>query len=161
LCGLLWFGLRLEEPDSHMIVDSLTDHVSTKEGHIIPNRVEKKERKLMGGSVSLHAVWLVWSLVFFLASILSFIWTSGDRRVLALTPSDDKATGLLPMSFNHFIPLWPQIILTVVFTLGLGSALLVWKTFNDVGANMLQQRKDKYDLDSNSNSNSSSGEAEK
>ena len=102
--------------------------------------------------LALPTIWLGWSLAFFLASILSFIWTSGDRRVPALTPYDDEATGLLPMSFRQFVPLWPRIILTVVFTLGLGSGVLVWKAFNDVGANKLQQRKVKYDSDSDSGS---------
>ena len=38
------------------------------------------------------------------------------------------------MSFKSFIPLWPRVILTVVFTIGLVMGFLVWKTFHDVGA---------------------------
>ena len=63
-----------------------------------------------------------------------YIWTSGDRRLPALTPFPDQTDGVLLMSFKSFIPLWPRIILTIVFTIGLVMGLLVRKTFYDVGA---------------------------
>ena len=87
---------------------------------------------------------------------MSYIWTSGDRRVPALTPFTDETAGFLPMSFKHFIPLWPRVILTTVLILGLVSGLLAWKAFNDVGANTWQQS-EKYDSDSSSSSSSSGG----
>ena len=65
---------------------------------------------------------------------MSYIWTSGDRRLPALTPFSDETNGYLRMSFTSFIPLWPRIILTVVFLIGLVMGFLVWKTFRDVGA---------------------------
>lgn len=86
---------------------------------------------------------------------MSYIWTSGDRRVPALTPFTDETAGFLPMSYKHFVPLWPRVILTTVLTLGLVLGLLVWKAFNDVGANTWQQPK-KYESDSSSSSSSGS-----
>src|SRR5258706_3085139 len=84
--------------------------------------------------LALPAVWLVWSLILFSSSLLSFVWTSGDRRVPDLTPfkGEEGAMGFMPMSFRHFTPLWPRVILTVVFTFGLGMGILVMKAFRDV-----------------------------
>ena len=71
---------------------------------------------------------------------MSYIWTSGDRRVPALTPFTDETAGFLPMSFKHFAPLWPRIILTVVLTIGLVLGFPIWKVFHDVGANNWRQQ---------------------
>ncbi len=118
--------------------------------------------------LALPAVWLTWSLVFFTASLLSFVWTSGDRRVPDLTPftDEDRTMGFLPMSLRDFTPLWPRIILTVVLTFGLGVGLLVMKAFRDIGASTWQRPKSKkskkskksnrYNPDSTSSSSSSS-----
>ena len=54
--------------------------------------------------LALPGVWLGRSLIFFLASLISYIWTSGDRRVPALTPFTDETAGFLPMSLKHLIP---------------------------------------------------------
>ena len=105
--------------------------------------------------LALPAVWLGWSLIFFSASLLSFVWTSGDRRVPALTPfSDDDTMKFMPMSIRDFTPLWPRIILTVVFALGLGMGFLVMKTFRDVGAEKWERSMSNT---SGSDSSSSSG----
>ena len=82
-------------------------------------------------------VWSGWSLMFFSASLLSFVWTSGDRRVPELTPFTDEnqTKGFMPMSFRDFTPLWPRIILTVVFAFGFGVGLLVMRAFEDASAN--------------------------
>jgi hypothetical protein len=75
--------------------------------------------------LAMPAVWLAWSLIFFCASLLSFIWRSGDRRALALTPFTDETAEYLPMSFNHFAPLWPRITQTAIFSIGLGMGPMV------------------------------------
>ena len=94
--------------------------------------------------LALPAVWLAWSLIFFSTSLLSFVWTSGDRRVPELAPfTDDDTMDVMPMSFRVFTPLWPRIILTVVFTFGLGMGLLVMKAFKDVNANKWGRSKSK------------------
>jgi hypothetical protein len=87
--------------------------------------------------LALPAVWLAWSLIFFCAGLLSFIWTSGDKRIPALTPFNDEAMGFLPMSSKQFIPLWPRIILTVIFAIGLGLSFLVWQVFSDADVTRL------------------------
>jgi len=82
--------------------------------------------------LALPAVWLGWSLIFFSTGLLSFIWTSGDRRVPALTPLTDETMEYMPMSWKDFTPLWPRIILTAVLIFGLGMGFLVSKAFRDV-----------------------------
>jgi len=55
--------------------------------------------------LALPAVWLAWSLIFFSASLLSFVWTSGDRRVPDLTPFTDEPWVLfqcLSEASHHF-----------------------------------------------------------
>jgi len=90
--------------------------------------------------IALPAVWLAWSLMFFSSSLLCFVWTSGDRRVPDLTPFTDEGQAMgVPMSFRDFTPLWPRIILTVVFAFGLGMGLPVRKAFRDVSANKWEQ----------------------
>ena len=90
--------------------------------------------------LALPTVWLAWSSIFFSVSLLSFVWTSGDRRAPDLRPfTDDDTMEFLPMSFRVFTPLWPRIILTVVFTLGLGGGLLVMKAFRNIDANKLKR----------------------
>ena len=44
-------------------------------------------------------------------------------------PFTDETMGYLPMSSNHFTPLWPRLILTVIFAIGLGMVPLVWRVF--------------------------------
>jgi len=105
--------------------------------------------------LALPTVWLAWSLIFFSTSLLSFVWTSGDRRVPELTPSTDgdQTMGVMPMSFRDFTPLWPRIILTVVFTFGLSVGFLVMRAFKEVGANKWEAPKTKkYSSDSTSTS---------
>ena len=105
--------------------------------------------------LALPTVWLAWSLIFFSAGLLSFVWTSGDRRVPELTPftDDDTTMDFIPMSFSDFTPLWPRIILTVVLAFGFGVGFLVMQAFKDVGANKWDRSKSKKD---NSESSSSS-----
>jgi len=82
--------------------------------------------------LALPAVWLAWSLIFFSTGLLSFIWTSGDRRVPALAQLTDETMEFMPMSFKDFTPLWPRIILTAVLTFGLGMGVFVSNSFKDV-----------------------------
>ena len=79
--------------------------------------------------LAMPALWLTWSLLFFCISLFLFIWRSGDRRPLALTPFTDETAGYLPNSPNHFAPFWPRLILTVIFLIGTSTFLLVWKVF--------------------------------
>ena len=85
--------------------------------------------------LALPAVWLAWSLIFFIifsAGLLSFIWTSGDRRDPDLTPfTDDETMKIMSMPSRDFI----HITLTVVFTFGLNMGWLVMRAFRAIGAN--------------------------
>jgi len=93
--------------------------------------------------LALPAVWLAWSLIFFSTSLLSFIWTSGDRRVPELTPFADETMGFIPMSFKNFTPLWPRIMFTAVFIFGLGVGLLVLSAFGDIDTSKTERLKSK------------------
>ena len=64
----------------------------------------------------------------------------------------------MSMSVNHFIPLWPRIILTAVFTIGLRMGLLVLKVFKEVSAIDESQRPKKRHSDYSSSSSESEDE---
>jgi hypothetical protein len=95
--------------------------------------------------LAMPAVWLAWSLLFFCGGLLCFIWRSGDRRPLVLAPFTDDTAGL-PMSSHHFTPLWPRLILTSIFAIGLGMVPLVWSKFRlDSASNEWEDSEDEED----------------
>ncbi|KAJ7708999.1 hypothetical protein B0H17DRAFT_916919 [Mycena rosella] len=71
--------------------------------------------------LAMPAVWLAWSIILFLACIMSFIWSSGSSQD---TPAFDISPGAT---------LGLRIGLTVVFSLGLIYFALIVRTFHRYG----------------------------
>ncbi|KAH7099328.1 hypothetical protein BKA62DRAFT_314628 [Auriculariales sp. MPI-PUGE-AT-0066] len=72
------------------------------------------------------AIWLAWSVIFFIVTILAFLWTSGTTNP-PHTPSWDQALG-------------PRVFVTCVFVLGLVYFLLVITTFRSYGLSRRNMR---------------------
>ena len=79
------------------------------------------------------AVWLAWSMVTFLVSILSFVWRTGATDDPA--DSDAGARTLGPLE-----ALGPRLAITVVLVLGLVYFVLIVKTFQNYGGSVGRSR---------------------
>ena len=65
------------------------------------------------------AVWLAWSVIFFIIAMLAFLWTSGTDK--SPTPPTSREA------------LAPRVIVTAVFALGALFFVLIIRTFQSYG----------------------------
>lgn len=72
--------------------------------------------------LAMPAVWLAWSMFFFIAAILSFVWRSGS--------SSDSAN---PAPLSPTAILGPRIAITSLFVVGLIDFMLIVKTLHNYG----------------------------
>ncbi|KAG1776078.1 hypothetical protein EV702DRAFT_1198692 [Suillus placidus] len=72
--------------------------------------------------LAMPAVWLAWSMFFFIAAILSFVWRSG---------SSTDSTSPAPLSPTAI--LGPRIAITSLFAVGLIDLILIVKTLHNYG----------------------------
>lgn len=88
------------------------------------------------------AVWIAWSLLFFCASILDFVWEqpylpdssspASSGTFIEVTQSQNTS-ALVSLSHTDRIVLAPRIIISFTFVLGLIYLLLVVRTFRRWG----------------------------
>ncbi|KAK7031663.1 hypothetical protein R3P38DRAFT_2522605 [Favolaschia claudopus] len=71
--------------------------------------------------LAMPAVWLAWSIITFLISIMSFVWLSGSTQ------------DAVDFSVSFRAALGPRIALTVVFALGIIYFVLIVRTFHRYG----------------------------
>ncbi|KAG2072876.1 hypothetical protein BDR04DRAFT_1096122 [Suillus decipiens] len=72
--------------------------------------------------LAMPAVWLAWSMIFFITAIMSFVWRSGST-------TDNLSPA--PLSPNAI--LGPRIAITCLFVVGLIDFMLIIKTLNNYG----------------------------
>jgi len=68
--------------------------------------------------LSLPAAWLAWSGLFFCATVVSFIWTSGDRRTPFLDGDSNGGAELDVLKLTSTTVLIPRIFVSVLFFMG-------------------------------------------
>ncbi|KAG1724919.1 hypothetical protein EDB19DRAFT_1897842 [Suillus lakei] len=72
--------------------------------------------------LAMPAVWLAWSMFFFIAAMLSFVWRSGSATD-SLSPAPLSSTAILG----------PRIAITSLFIVGLIDFVLIVKTLHNYG----------------------------
>ncbi|KAF9074689.1 hypothetical protein BDP27DRAFT_1316661 [Rhodocollybia butyracea] len=85
--------------------------------------------------LGMPAVWMAWSMIFFIASILSFVW-----RTDAQSDPDDWP----PLSDQA--ALGPRVAITVVFGIGMMYFALIVKTLSSYGPNGIRGREQRKNL---------------
>ncbi|KAF8638118.1 hypothetical protein AX17_002438 [Amanita inopinata Kibby_2008] len=75
--------------------------------------------------LAMPAVWMAWSMVMFIASILSFVWRTGSVEDMAERP---------PLSVEA--SLGPRLVITTVFMIGLVYFFLIVKTLQRYGSHI-------------------------
>jgi hypothetical protein len=68
--------------------------------------------------LSLPAAWLAWSGLFFCATIVAFVWTSGDRRTPFLDGDSNGGAELDVLKLTSTTVLVPRIFVSVLFFMG-------------------------------------------
>lgn len=72
--------------------------------------------------LAMPAVWLAWSMFFFIAAILSFVWRS-----------DSSTDNTSPAPLSPYAILGPRIAITSLFIIGLIDFMLIVKTLHNYG----------------------------
>jgi hypothetical protein len=73
--------------------------------------------------LSLPAAWLAWSGLFFCATIVSFVWTSGDRQTPFLDWVSKGGTEVEVLGPTSTAVLVPRVLVSALFLIGLIYAI--------------------------------------